>query len=362
MPSLWRSGGTRHAGRHQLFNHRTPVHGEVRSGFTRSIPIRRALERDRSAARIGGACGRHAHSRSVELGRCEGEGAGGHGRLLRGRRHAPGPRREVRGEGPAADDVVVPEEGNVGERQRPAHPGAAEHGRRLVQPRHRCVAGRPRLDQQHLPHQRPAGGRDDTRVRRPHGRVRPERAPGRVDRPVRRARRPQGRPGRVGGWPQRHDPGPDDRLPVVLLGPRCRDQLHRQGRRRPLRRRAVHRLVRAAVRSPERVCGSARVPGGRSDAGRRLDRRAAGDIQPGDADAPPRPRLRRRQVRAQCLDLRQHERQHDQLRQGALLADEERRGLGRHPPQGRVGRRQGEDSSTVRRRGSPPACSSRSRS
>ena len=41
--------------------------------------------------------------------------------------------------------------------------------------------------------------------------------------------RPQGRPGRVGGRPQRDDPGPDDRLPVVLLRPRRRHELHRQG-------------------------------------------------------------------------------------------------------------------------------------
>ena len=79
-----------------------------------------------------------------------------HGRLLRRRRPAAGHRREIRGPGPAADDVVVPEERHVGERQRAAHPGAAEHGRRLVQPRDRRVAGRPRLHQQHVPHQRPA--------------------------------------------------------------------------------------------------------------------------------------------------------------------------------------------------------------
>ena len=50
-----------------------------------------------------------------------------------------------------------------------------------------------------------------------------------------------------------------------------------------------------------------------------------------------------RQVRAQCLDLRQHERRHNELRQGALLDDEECRGRRRHPREGRVGRRQGQD-------------------
>ncbi len=81
--------------------------------------------------------------------------------------------------------------GHVGRRQRPADRGAAEHRRRLVQPRDRRLAGRDRFDQQHVPHQRPA-------VRQPDGRVRPERPAGRVDRPERRARRPEGRPGRVG--------------------------------------------------------------------------------------------------------------------------------------------------------------------
>ena len=78
-------------------------------------------------------------------------------------------------------------------------------------------------------------------------------------------------------------------------------------------------------------------------AGDGLDRVAAGDLQPGEGDAPARARLRRRQVRAERLDLRQHERRHDELRQGAVLADEERRGRRRHPRQGRVGRRQGDD-------------------
>ena len=67
-------------------------------------------------------------------------------------------------------------------------------------------------------------------VHRPDRGLRPERPPGRVDRPVRRARRPQGRPGRVGRRSQRDDQRPDDRLPAVLLRPRRRDELHRQGR------------------------------------------------------------------------------------------------------------------------------------
>ena len=51
---------------------------------------------------------------------------------------------------------VVPQERHLGRGQRPADPGAAEYGRRLVHARDRRVAGRPRLDQQHVPHERPA--------------------------------------------------------------------------------------------------------------------------------------------------------------------------------------------------------------
>ena len=56
----------------------------------------------------------------------------------------------------------VPQERNLGDRQRAADPGAAEHGRGLVQPRHRRLAGRPRLHEQHVPHQRPARSRTAT--------------------------------------------------------------------------------------------------------------------------------------------------------------------------------------------------------
>ena len=136
---------------------------------------------------------------------------------------APGHRGEVRRARPAPDDVDVPEEGDFGDRQWATDRGAAEYRCRLVQPGHGCVAGRPRLHEQHLPHQRPA-------VCEPHGGVRPERAPGRVDRAVGRARWAQSRPGRMGGRTQRHHSGPDDRLPVVLLRPGRGDELHRPAR------------------------------------------------------------------------------------------------------------------------------------
>ena len=109
--------------------------------------------------------------------------------------------------------------GARGVRQRPAHPGAAEHRRRLVHARDRRVAGRARVDQQHLPRERPA-------VRQPHGRVRRRRAPGRDARPVGRARRQEGRPDRVGRRPQRRHQRPDARLPQLPLRPRRGHELH----------------------------------------------------------------------------------------------------------------------------------------
>ena len=75
--------------------------------------------------------------------------------------------------------------------RRLADRGAAQHGRRLVQPGDGCLAGRARLDQQHLPHQRPA-------LQQPHRRLRPGRAAGREPGPGGRARRQEGGPDRVG--------------------------------------------------------------------------------------------------------------------------------------------------------------------
>ena len=70
---------------------------------------------------------------------------------------------------------------------------------------------------------------------------------------------------------------------------------------------------------------------------------ASPDVQLRARDASPRDRLRRRQVRAERLDLRLDERRKVELRQGALLEDEERRGRRRHAQEGRVGGRQGQD-------------------
>ena len=117
--------------------------------------------------------------------------------------------------------AAFPQEGRLGDRQRAPHAGAAEHRRRLV---HLATGAWPGVH----------GSTNNTfhingqPFAQPTAAVRPERPPGGVDRPVRRARRAQGRPGRVGRRPQRDDPGPDDRLPVVPLGSRRGDELHRQ--------------------------------------------------------------------------------------------------------------------------------------
>ena len=86
-----------------------------------------------------------------------------------------------------------------------------------------------------------------------------------------------------------------------------------------------------------------------------------GSFSPAHGDAPARARLRRRQVRAQRLHLRQHERQHDELRQGPVRAGQRTAPTGSAPCAGRVGRRQGEDRRRRRSMARRPACSSRSR-
>ena len=155
------------------------------------------------------------------------------------------------------------EEGRHRERQRPADPGAAEHGRGLVQPGDRRVAGRARLDQQHLPHQRRA-------IRQPHGRVRPGRAAGRDARPGRRARRQEGRADRMGRrtWRERSTgPTVDYRTssPAGALPPTTSA---------PTTIAAFVAVVRPAVRSPGRLCRPAALCRRRAGRRDRLDQRA----------------------------------------------------------------------------------------
>ena len=97
--------------------------------------------------------------------------------------------------------------------------------------------------------------------------------------------------------------GPDDRLPVVLLGPRRGHELHRLAGR--LRRRGVHRRVRPAVRPPGGLRRPAAVPGA-APAPATGWTNVPASYSPAQGDAPARDRLRHRQVRPQRLHLRHH--------------------------------------------------------
>ena len=293
-------------------------HGQGRVGGSRgrSAPaVRGGAARRRGHRRRAGAVGRRRRG-GTDRHRRRDRGPGRQAAVLRRRRPAPGHGRPVRGPGGGArlPCALAPRGPCVG--QRPADPGAPEHRRRLVHARHGRVARGRRLDQQHLPRQRPA-------VRQPHGGVRRRRASGRDARPGGRARRQEGRPDRMGRRPQRGDRRPDDRLPQLPLGPRRGDEL-----RCARRLGVVHDGLRPAVRPPGRLRRPGAVPRGRTERGRRLDRRA-GFLQPGAGDAPARARRRRRQVRAQRLPLRQHRRRAHELRPRAALADEGRRRRGR---------------------------------
>ena len=258
------------------------------------------------------------------------------GGLLRLRRPAPGPRREVRRPGRDADDAAVPAQRASAPRQRPADPGAAEHRRRLVHAGDRRLAGRARLDQQHVPQERRP-------VRQPHRGLRPRRAAGRVDRPVRRARRAQGRPGRVGRRAQRVDPGPDRSTSRRSSPAAASRRTSSAGRRRAVRRRAVHHRRSA--------CSSTTRPG---TPARRRSRRAAPAPATGWTDVPtsysPAQEMRLRVLDSGVdkygLNAYIYDSTDDgthQLRPGAVLADQGRRRRRRRPAPGRVGRRQGHD-------------------
>ena len=237
-----------------------------------------------------------------------------------------------------------------------AHPGAAEHRRRLVH------AWRPARGRACTGSTNNTFHKNGDAVRHhPHRGLRPRRAAGGVDRAVGRARRAEGRPDRVGRRAQRLDPGADRSTsgpsPPVAAWRRTSSAR----RATALRRRAVHRLVRPAVRPPGRVSpdsdpfpaaaptpatGWTGVPTSYSPAQEMRMRVLDGDG---------------RQVRPERLHLRQQQRRPHELRPGAVLAHEERRGRGRRPAAGRVGRRQGDRSTAARWPARPPACWSRSR-
>ena len=201
---------------------------------------------------------------------------------------------------------------HAGVRQRPADPGAAEHRRRLVHADHRRLAGRPRLDQQHVPHQRrsrsaqlaPSGASRDPSI------LQAETLAQAAERGGKKVAQIEWAGGRSGV-----DQRPDARLPQLPLRPRRGDQLHRADRPRR--------------RSPPRsACSSTIRPG--SPAARRSraapSPRPAGptcreSYSPAQGDAPARARrLGDRQVRPQRLHLRQPRRPQDALRPRAVLA------------------------------------------
>ena len=207
---------------------------------------------------------------------------------------------------------------DVGDRQRAADPGAAEHRRRLVQPRDGRLAGRPRLDEQHVPHQRPA-------VREPHGGLRrrtcsrPSRSPSRPSAAGSRSPRSSGPAGATP--PSRARRSTSSRSSPAAASRRTSSASAGE----PLFDDAPFiAAFGLQFDHPAGYAGQAPFPGAAPDAGDRLDRTLPDVVQPGEGDAAARARLRRRQVRPQRLDLRQHQRRHDELRQGALLAHEER--------------------------------------
>ena len=208
----------------------------------------------------------------------------------------------VRRAGPHADHVGLPEEGHVAQRQRPADPGAAEHRRRLVQPRDRRVAGRPRLHQQHLPHQRRSRSRNRTAAFDPNV-LQAESIAQSAERGGLKVAQVEWAGGRNATI---HGPTID--FQSFFSGRGVATNFIGNAGDAALRRRRVHRRVRAAVRPSGRV----RRPGRRSPAPPRRRPPAGPDVpdvvQPGEGDAPARARLRRRQVRAERLHLRQHER------------------------------------------------------
>ena len=121
-----------------------------------------------------------------------------------------------------------------------------------------------RLDEQHVPRERPA-------VRQPHGRVRRRRAAGRDARPGGRARRQEGRPDRVGRRPQRRD----RRARRSTSATSAPAGAWRRTTSRPPTAASFTAVVRPAVRPPGRLRRPGAVPAGRAGDGHRLDRRAA---------------------------------------------------------------------------------------
>ena len=157
--------------------------------------------------------------------------------LLCVRRHAARPRRQVREAGRHADHGR-PHEARRHGQERPPAGLPAEHRRRLVHARHRHLARRARLDEQHVPPDRRGQLQQLDELR--HDRH----PPGRPHRPGGRAgRQDRGLDG-VGrhAEPRSGAPGPGRRLPHLHRRPRHRPQLRPPrpaGRRERLRRRST---------------------------------------------------------------------------------------------------------------------------
>ena len=155
--------------------------------------------------------------------------------------------------------------GREGQRRRPADPGAAEHRRRLVQPRHRRLAGRPRLDEQHVPHQR-AAVREPHRGRSTRASSRPRRSPSPPSAAARRSPRSSGPAAATArstarrSTSSRSSPAAAWRRTTSAAGDRSTTRLHR--------------LVRPPVRPPGRVRRPGAVPGRSADRRHRLDGRS----------------------------------------------------------------------------------------
>ena len=215
------------------------------------------------------------------------------------------------------------EEGRHGQ-ERPSAGLPAEHRRRLVHALDGRVAGRARLDEQHVPSDRRG------QLQQLHQLCHDRHPPGRPHRPGRRA---GGQDRRVHGVGRHAQPGsrserPGRRLPHVHRRPRHRPQLRpaRAARRRQRLRRAV-------------PAGHARRRGG-------LDERP-GLLQHGEADVVHAQQLpARRQRRLGRLHLRLDQRRIRQLQPGARglgrQRQERRHGRGERPA-GRMGGRQADD-------------------
>ncbi len=120
--------------------------------------------------------------------------------------------------------------------RRDADPGTPEHRCRLVQHGDRRLARRPRLDEQHLPHQR-------QHVRQLDGIIHAWHPPGPDARPVRGSGWPEGGPDRVGRRAHRRHQWTDRRLSQLRLRTRRRHQLHQSRRQR-----SIHLVVQAPIR------------------------------------------------------------------------------------------------------------------